>query len=75
MPFIHVYAYKGRDTETKKKAAEAMVKVASEAMGAPLEAFTVVYQDVEPDNWEKEIVKPVMEPLADKRLIKQGKLL
>ena len=72
MPFIHVRAYKGRDMETKKKAAEAMVKAASEAMGAPLNAFTLVYEDIEPDTWESTIGKPIMEPLRDKMLIERG---
>jgi phenylpyruvate tautomerase PptA (4-oxalocrotonate tautomerase family) len=36
MPFIHMYSYSGKnDEETKKKAAQAIVKTASEVMGAP----------------------------------------
>ena len=73
MPFIHIYAYSGRDLEAKKKAAEAIVKSASEAMGAPETAFTVVYQDVERDAWENEVGKPVVEKLRDKMLIERGK--
>ena len=75
MPFIHVYAYSGRDMETKKKAAQAIVKAASEAMGAPETAFTVVYEDVERELWEKEVAQPIIEPLRDKILIEHGKLL
>ena len=75
MPFIHVRAYSGRDMETKKKAALAMVKAASEAMGAPESAFTVVYEDIERENWEKDVAKPVVEPLRDKMIIDHGKLL
>ena len=73
MPFIHVRAHKGRDMETKKKAAEAMVKAASETMGAPLTAFTLVYEEFEPDTWEATVAKPIMEPLRDKMLIERGK--
>jgi len=73
MPFIHVRAYSGRDIETKKKLAQALVKAASEAMGAPETAFTVVYEDVERDAWEKEVLQPVIEPLRDKMLIDHGK--
>ena len=73
MPFIHVRAYKGRDKEAKKKAALAMVKAASEAMGAPESAFTVVYEDVEREAWEKEVVIPIIEPLRDKMIIDHGK--
>ena len=73
MPFIHVRAYSGRDLETKKKAAQAIVKAASEAMGAPETAFTVVYEDVDREAWEKEVVQAVIEPLRDKMLIDHGK--
>ena len=75
MPFIHVRAYKGRDLEAKKKAAQAIVKAASEAMGAPETAFTVVYEDFDREVWEKEVAKPIIEPLRDKMLIDHGKLL
>ena len=75
MPFIHVRAYSGRDAESKKKAAQAIVKAASEAMGAPEAAFTVVYEDVERDAWEKDVVQPIIEPLRDKMLIDHGKLV
>ena len=73
MPFIHVYAYSGRTEEIKKKAAQAIVKAASEAMGAPETAFTVVYQDIEKENWENDIQKPIVEPLREKMLIDHGK--
>jgi phenylpyruvate tautomerase PptA (4-oxalocrotonate tautomerase family) len=73
MPFIHVYAYSGRDLETKKKAATAIVKTASEAMGAPEAAFTVVFQDVEREAWEKNVKQAVIDPLRDKMLIDHGK--
>ena len=75
MPFIHVRAYSGRDLETKQKMAQAMVKAASESMGAPETAFTVVYEDIERETWEETVAKPIMEPLRDKILIDHGKLL
>ena len=72
MPFIHVYAYSGRDAETKKKAALAIMKAASESMGAPESVFTVAFQDVDRDAWEKDVAKPIMEPLRDKIIIDHG---
>ena len=75
MPFIHVRAYSGRDMETKKKAAQAMVKAASEAMGAPETAFTVVYEDIEKEAWDESVGKTIIEPLRDKMLIDHGKVL
>ena len=73
MPFIHVYAYSGRDLETRKKAALAMVKAASAAMGAPETAFTVVYEEIEREAWEKAVAQPIIEPLRNKMLIEHGK--
>jgi len=73
MPFIHVRAYSGRDMETKERTAQAIVKAASEAMGAPESAFTVVYEDIEREAWEKDVVEPIIEPLRDKMLIDHGK--
>lgn len=75
MPFIHVRAYSGRDKETQKRAAQAIVKAASEAMGAPETAFTVVYEDIEREVWEKDVAQPIIEPLRDKIIIDHGKLV
>ena len=75
MPLIHVRAFAGRDIEMKKKAAEAMVKAASEAMKTPEDKFTVIYEDIERDAWEQDVTKPVVEPLRDKILYDDGKLL
>jgi len=72
MPLIHVRAFSGRDLETKKKAAEAMIKAASEAMGAPETSFSVIYEDVEREAWEEQVTKPVIEPLRDQMLIERG---
>jgi len=72
MPFIHVYAYSGRDKENKEKMALAIVKAASEAIGAPESAFTVAYQDVDKEKWEQE-AKPIVDALGDKVIVKQGK--
>ena len=73
MPFIHIRAYSGRDIETKKKTAQAVVAAAVESMGAPESAFTVVYEDVERDAWEKDVAQAIIEPLRDKMLIDHGK--
>jgi len=72
MPFIHVRAYSGRDHETKKKMARAIVAAAAESAGIPERAFTLAYEDVEPEKWEDEVVKAIVEPLGDKVLIEHG---
>jgi len=61
--------------EAKKKASLAIVKAASEAMGAPETAFTVIYEDIERDAWENDVAKTVIEPLRDKVIIERGELV
>ena len=75
MPLIHIRAYSGRDMEMKKKAAQAMAKAASEAMNTPETSFTVIFEDIEREAWEKDVTKPVTEPLRDKILLENGQLL
>ena len=72
MPFIHFMAWSGKDDETKKKTAQALMKAASEAMGAPESAFTIVYEDIEKENWEKDVAQTIIEPLKDKIFISRG---
>ena len=73
MPFIHVYAKSGRDDETKKKAAQAIIKAASETMGTPENLFTLAYEEIESDDWGKKVKEAIVEPLRDKLLIESGK--
>ena len=75
MPFIHIYAYSGRDREVKEKAAVAIVKVASEILGTPENTFSVAYEDVDREDWEETVQKPIIDPLRDKMLIDRGELL
>jgi phenylpyruvate tautomerase PptA (4-oxalocrotonate tautomerase family) len=71
-----MYSYSGKnDEETKKKAAQAIVKAASEVMGAPEFAFTVVIEEIDPEAWEKDVIQAIAEPLRDKMLIDRGKLV
>jgi len=61
--------------ETKKQAAMAIMRAANEAMGAPEAAFTVVYEDVDRENWEKDVSQLIIVSLRDKMLIDHGKPL
>ena len=72
MPYIRVYAYSGRDIETKKKAAAALVKTASEVMGAPESAFTVSFEDIEREDWERDVKEAVIDTIRDKVFIDHG---
>jgi len=62
MPLIHIYAYAGKDLAAKQATAQAIVKAASAAWGAPESAFTVAFQDIDRETWEQES-KPILEPL------------
>ena len=73
MPFIHVRAWPGREDAVKRNMAKSIVKAASEASAIPEAAFTVVYEDVEQDVWDKEVQQAIIEPLRDKILIERGK--
>jgi len=75
MPFIHVYAYSGKNNETKKKAAQAIAKAVSETIDAPEFTITVVYEDIAPDVWAKNVVQDIIIPLRDKIIIDHGNLV
>jgi 4-oxalocrotonate tautomerase len=50
MPFIKIEAGK-MNPETKEKLISGLTKVASESLGVPEEAFTVLIKENETDNW------------------------
>ena len=75
MPFIHVYAKSGRDMETKRRAAQAIIKAASETLGAPETAFTLAFEEIDGESWEKDVTHALVEPNSSKLLIERGKLL
>ena len=75
MPFIHVYAWTGRDQATKQAVAQSIVAAASKTIGAPPEAFTVVYQDVDKDQWAAEVEQGRIEPLRDMVILDNGQLV
>ena len=75
MPFIHVYARTGQEMETKKKAAQAIVNVIHETIGAPEFVITVAYEDIQPENWDKDVVQTIIEPLRDKVIVDHGNLV
>ena len=50
MPFIKIEAGK-MDKETKEKLISGLTKVASENLGIPEDAFTILLKENETDNW------------------------
>jgi len=75
MPYIHLRAYSGKDDELKKKTAQAIIKAAHEATGSPESAFTLTWEDVNPEEWDKKIVEETIEPIRHLLIIENGKLV
>ena len=68
MPFIKIEAGK-MSRETKEKLIGGLTKVASESLGVPEEAFTVLIKENETDNWGLggKVLTKVLEERANKR--------
>ena len=68
MPFIKVEAGK-MNQETKEKLISGLTKAASESLGIPEEAFTVLLKENETDNWGLggKVLTKVLEERAKKR--------
>ena len=75
MPFIRIYGYSGRDLESKQEVALAIMKTAGQVLGAGDETFTIMFDDVERENWQEEIVRDIVAQNRDKLLIESGKLV
>ncbi len=71
MPYIAIKGYP-RDDATKKKAIEMINKAMLEAWGCPQKAITISLEEVAPEDWDKEVQKPLIEPNADKMMIRDG---
>lgn len=71
MPYIRIKAYP-KDEATKQKTVEAINKAFMENWGCPPQAISVSIEEIAPQDWEEQVVKPEMEPLADKMMILNG---
>ena len=60
MPHITIQMYPGRDGETKKKVAEAVLEAASKALAREKEHFSVSIKDVPQDEWKEKIYDKVL---------------
>ena len=72
MPYIKIKAYP-KDEAIKQKVAERINQVFLEEWGCPPEAITISIEEIAPENWVDEVVKPEIEPNSDKMLILNGK--
>ena len=55
MPHIEINMFAGRDDETKKKVADAIVETMMKELGCAKNHLSVSIHDVKPENWNAEI--------------------
>lgn len=68
MPHITIQMYPGRDDETKKRLAEAVLETASKELKCEKEHFSVIVVDVPQEEWKGKVYDKVR---ADKNTIIQ----
>ena len=71
MPYIAIKAFP-KDEETKKKVVEKINQIFLEEWGCPQEALTISLEEIVPDEWEKKVVKPEIEPKKDCMMLFNG---
>ncbi len=71
MPFVDIKLYP-RDEETQIRLAEAVNKTFMDVLGCPPEAMTISVKNIEPEKWEEDVVKPLIEPNMDDVKILDG---
>ena len=68
MPHIAIKMYPGRDEETKKRLAQAILETASIELNRGKEHFSVSIEDVPQENWKEAVYDKVV---ADKNTLIQ----
>ena len=58
MPHVHVKLYPGRTDEQKKAFTDKLVKAMEETMGVEPKWLSVSFEEIGPDRWDEEVVKP-----------------
>ena len=71
MPYIQIKAYP-KDENIKKKVAQKIEEVFLEEWGCKKEAISVSFEEINPSDWENNVVKPLIEPNTDKMYILNG---
>jgi 4-oxalocrotonate tautomerase len=55
MPHIDISMFTGRDDETKKRVADAVVETMMKELGCQRSHLSVAIHDVDPKNWNEEV--------------------
>ena len=72
MPYIQIKAYP-KDEKIKAKVAERINEVFLEERGCAPDAISLSFEEVDPSDWEDQVVKKELEPQKDKLHIFNGK--
>ena len=71
MPYIAIRSWP-KDEETVNRVVERINQVFLEEWGCPPQALTISLEEVAPENWQEQVVKPEIEPRMDKMMILSG---
>jgi len=71
MPYIAIKAYP-KDEAIKKAVVEKINQIFLETWVCPQQAITISVEEVAPENWQEQVVKPEIEPRLDKMVILNG---
>lgn len=71
MPYIAIKAYP-KDEETKKRVIEKINQVFLEEWGCPQGALTISLEEIAPDDWNKKVREPEIEPKKENMMILDG---
>ncbi|MCQ2567811.1 MAG: 4-oxalocrotonate tautomerase family protein [Mogibacterium sp.] len=61
MPHIDINMFAGRDDETKKRVADALVETMMKELGCAKDHLSVAIHDVDPAEWDEQIADKVDE--------------
>ena len=64
MPYVAIKAYP-KDEETKKKLVEKINEVFLEVWGCSQQALTISLEEIDPSDWNEQVVKTQIEPNKD----------
>lgn len=71
MPYIAIKSYP-KDEATKQAVVEKINRIFLEEWGCPPQAITISVEEIAPEQWQEQVVKPEIEPKLDKMFILNG---
>ena len=71
MPYIAIKSYP-KDEATKQAVVEKINRIFLEEWGCPPQAITISVEEIAPEQWQEQVVKPEIEPKLDRMFILNG---